>query len=80
MDDQISKKIIGQDNAVKKVVKAIRRNRAGLKDPNKPIGSFIFIGPTGVGKTQLTKTLSEEMFDSESVSYTHLTLPTKRIV
>ena len=65
MADQISKKIIGQDNAVKKVVKAIRRNRAGLKDPNKPIGSFIFIGPTGVGKTQLTKTLSEEMFDSE---------------
>ena len=65
MAEKIAEKIIGQDDAVKKVVKAIRRNRAGLKDPNKPIGSFIFIGPTGVGKTQLTKTLSEEMFDSE---------------
>tara|TARA_B110000240_G_C13504232_1_gene455338 strand:+ start:1037 stop:3553 length:2517 start_codon:yes stop_codon:yes gene_type:complete len=65
MADKISQKIIGQDEAVEKVVKAIRRNRAGLKDPEKPIGSFIFIGPTGVGKTQLTKALSEEMFDSQ---------------
>ena len=65
MANKINKSIIGQDEAVKKVVNAIRRNRAGLKDPNKPIGSFIFIGPTGVGKTQLTKSLSLEMFDSD---------------
>ena len=65
MAKKIKKTIIGQDEAVKKVVNAIRRNRAGLKDPNKPIGSFIFIGPTGVGKTQLTKSLSLEMFDSD---------------
>ncbi len=65
MTDNIKKKIIGQNEAVEKVVKAIRRNRVGLKDPNKPIGSFIFLGPTGVGKTQLTKALSEEMFDSQ---------------
>ncbi|MFT4902334.1 MAG: ATP-dependent Clp protease ATP-binding subunit ClpC [Thalassomonas sp.] len=65
MTDSIKAKIIGQDEAVQKVVKAIRRNRVGLKDPNKPIGSFIFLGPTGVGKTQLTKALSEEMFDSQ---------------
>jgi len=65
MANKINQSIIGQDEAVKKVVNAIRRNRAGLKDPNKPIGSFIFIGPTGVGKTQLTKSLSLEMFDSD---------------
>ena len=65
MTDNIKSKIIGQNEAVEKVVKAIRRNRVGLKDPGKPIGSFIFLGPTGVGKTQLTKALSEEMFDSQ---------------
>ena len=65
MSDKINKSIIGQNEAVNKLVNAIRRNRAGLKDPNKPIGSFIFVGPTGVGKTQLTKSLSLEMFDSE---------------
>ncbi|MDG2139609.1 MAG: ATP-dependent Clp protease ATP-binding subunit [Flavobacteriales bacterium] len=65
MSNKINKSIIGQNKAVDKVVNSIRRNRAGLKDPNKPIGSFIFIGPTGVGKTQLTKSLSLEMFDSE---------------
>ena len=58
MANKINKSIIGQNEAVKKVVNAIRRNRAGLKDPNKPIGSFMFIGPTGVGKTHLTKALS----------------------
>ncbi len=58
-------KVIGQDEAVKKVVKAIQRNRAGLKDPNKPIGSFIFLGPTGVGKTQLAKILSKYLFDND---------------
>jgi ATP-dependent Clp protease ATP-binding subunit ClpC len=61
----IKGKVIGQDSAVAKVVKAIQRNRAGLKDPNKPIGSFIFLGQTGVGKTQLAKVLSRELFDSE---------------
>ena len=65
MTDNIKLKIIGQNEAVEKVVRAIRRNRVGLKDPSKPIGSFIFLGPTGVGKTQLTKALSEEMFDSQ---------------
>ncbi|MGA0155584.1 MAG: ATP-dependent Clp protease ATP-binding subunit, partial [Flavobacteriaceae bacterium] len=61
----ISSKIIGQRDAVHKVAKAIQRNRAGLKDPNKPIGSFIFLGQTGVGKTQLAKVLAIELFDSE---------------
>ncbi len=61
----IKGKVIGQDEAVKKVVRAIQRNRVGLKDPNKPIGSFIFLGQTGVGKTQLAKVLARELFDSE---------------
>jgi len=65
MGDEIKTKIIGQDEAVKKIVKAIQRNRAGLKDPNRPIGSFIFLGPTGVGKTQLAKILSTYLFDSD---------------
>jgi len=60
----IKGRVIGQDEAVAKVVKAIQRNRIGLKDPNKPIGSFIFLGSTGVGKTQLAKVLSKELFDS----------------
>lgn len=62
----IKGKVIGQDEAVSKVVKAIQRNRAGLKDPNKPIGSFIFLGQTGVGKTQLAKVLASQLFDSEN--------------
>ena len=61
----ISKKLIGQNEAVEKVVKAIQRNRSGLKAPDKPIGSFIFLGQTGVGKTQLAKILAEEIFDSD---------------
>lgn len=61
----IKANVIGQDDAVAKVAKAIQRNRAGLKDPNKPIGSFIFLGQTGVGKTQLAKVLAKELFDSE---------------
>jgi ATP-dependent Clp protease ATP-binding subunit ClpC len=65
MFDVVKGKVIGQDDAVKKVVRAIQRNRAGLKDPNKPIGSFIFLGPTGVGKTQLAKVLSKTLFNSE---------------
>ena len=66
MEDDLSSKIIGQDEAIKKIVTAIQRNRAGLKDPNKPIGSFIFLGPTGVGKTQLAKELANYLFDSEN--------------
>ena len=58
-------KVVGQDSALEKVVKAIQRNRAGLKDPNKPIGSFIFLGPTGVGKTQLAKILARHLFDND---------------
>ena len=65
LTDIIGKKIIGQKEAVEKVVKAIQRNRAGLKDPDRPIGSFIFLGQTGVGKTQLAKILAKEIFDSE---------------
>ncbi|MCE2712838.1 MAG: ATP-dependent Clp protease ATP-binding subunit [Cryomorphaceae bacterium] len=65
MAEQLQGKVIGQDEAVSKVVKAIQRNRAGLKDPNKPIGSFFFLGPTGVGKTQLAKVLAKYLFDSE---------------
>jgi ATP-dependent Clp protease ATP-binding subunit ClpC len=61
----IKGKVVGQDEAVTKVVKAIQRNRVGLKDPNKPIGSFIFLGQTGVGKTQLAKVLARELFDSD---------------
>ncbi len=65
MEEELRGKVIGQDDAVKKVVRAIQRNRAGLKDPNKPIGSFIFLGPTGVGKTQLAKVISQYLFDKE---------------
>jgi len=65
LPELINGKVIGQDEAVSKVVRAIQRNRAGLKDPNKPIGSFIFLGQTGVGKTQLAKVLAKELFDSE---------------
>ena len=65
LPELIKGKVIGQDEAVTKVVRAIQRNRAGLKDPNKPIGSFIFLGQTGVGKTQLAKVLARELFDSE---------------
>ena len=65
MEDDMADKVIGQPAAVRQVVRAIKRNRAGLKDPNKPVGSFIFLGPTGVGKTQLAKELAKNLFDSE---------------
>ena len=65
LSDQIGEQLIGQKEAIQKVVKAIQRNRAGLKAPDKPIGSFIFLGQTGVGKTQLAKILASEIFDSE---------------
>ncbi len=64
MKEELKTKVIGQDDAVEKVVRAIQRNRIGLKDPNKPIGTFLFLGPTGVGKTHLAKKLAEFMFDS----------------
>jgi ATP-dependent Clp protease ATP-binding subunit ClpB len=65
MEDQIGKRVVGQADAVKSVSTAVRRARAGLQDPNRPIGSFMFLGPTGVGKTELTKALAEFLFDDE---------------
>jgi len=65
MDSALKSKVIGQDEAVEKIVKSIRRNRIGIKDPNRPIGSFIFLGSTGVGKTHLAKQIAKEMFGSE---------------
>jgi ATP-dependent Clp protease ATP-binding subunit ClpC len=65
MDKSIQGKVIGQDEAIEKIVKSIRRNRIGIKDPNRPIGSFIFLGSTGVGKTHLAKQIAKEMFGSE---------------
>lgn len=65
MEDQIGKRVIGQDEAVAAISNAVRRARAGLQDPNRPIGSFLFLGPTGVGKTELTKALAEFLFDDD---------------
>src|SRR5699024_9906183 len=65
MEEELHKRIIGQSEAVNAVSKAIRRARAGLKDPKRPIGSFIFLGPTGVGKTELARALAETMFADE---------------
>jgi ATP-dependent Clp protease ATP-binding subunit ClpC len=65
MSEDLQGAVIGQDEAILKVVKAIQRNRVGLKDPKKPIGTFIFLGPTGVGKTELARSLARHMFDSE---------------
>ncbi|MDR1983633.1 MAG: ATP-dependent Clp protease ATP-binding subunit [Prevotellaceae bacterium] len=65
MADEIKGKVIGQDDAISKITKAIQRNRAGLKDPNRPIGTFIFLGPTGVGKTQLAKVIAQYLFGSD---------------
>jgi len=66
MEDRLSRRVIGQDDAVRAVSDAVRRNRAGLGDPNRPIGSFLFLGPTGVGKTELCKALAEFLFDDEN--------------
>jgi len=66
MEDELSKRVVGQGEAVQAVAKAVRRARAGLQDPNRPIGSFIFLGPTGVGKTELTKALAHFLFDDET--------------
>ena len=65
LEQDLHKRVIGQDDAIKSISEAVRRARAGLKDPNRPIASFIFLGPTGVGKTELTKTLAENLFGSE---------------
>ncbi|RJQ33827.1 AAA family ATPase [Candidatus Parcubacteria bacterium] len=65
MDAELKKRIVGQDEAVQKVADAIKRSRAGISDPNRPVGSFLFLGPTGVGKTELTKALAEFLFNSE---------------
>ena len=65
MEDELRKRIIGQEEAIEAISKAVRRARAGLKDPRRPIGSFIFLGPTGVGKTELTKALARFLFGSE---------------
>lgn len=66
MEDELHRRIVGQDEAVEAVSRAIRRGRVGLKDPKKPIGSFIFLGPTGVGKTELCKALAAAMFGDEN--------------
>ena len=66
MEDILHKRVVGQDEAVKAVARAIRRGRVGLKDPKRPIGSFLFLGPTGVGKTELCKSLAEAMFGDEN--------------
>lgn len=66
MEDTLHERVVGQDEAVKAVARAIRRGRVGLKDPKRPIGSFLFLGPTGVGKTELCKSLAEAMFGDEN--------------
>jgi ATP-dependent Clp protease ATP-binding subunit ClpB len=66
MEDKLAQRVVGQEEAVRAVSNAIRRSRAGLQDPRRPIGSFLFLGPTGVGKTELTKALAEFMFDDDS--------------
>ena len=65
MNEEMKGMVVGQDEAILKVVKAIQRNRVGLKDPKKPIGTFIFLGPTGVGKTELARALARNMFESD---------------
>src|SRR5205823_2713874 len=65
MEERLRARVVGQDEAIRAVANAVRRGRAGLSDPNKPIGSFLFLGPTGVGKTELARALAEFMFDDE---------------
>ena len=71
MEEALGKRVIGQEEAVNAVSNAVRRARAGLQDPNRPIGSFLFLGPTGVGKTELTKALAEFLFDDEQAHGPH---------
>src|SRR5699024_4879667 len=65
LDDTLHERVIGQDEAVESVTNAVLRSRAGIQNPNRPLGSFLFLGPTGVGKTELAKALAEHLFDSE---------------
>ena len=66
MEDALEQRVVGQNQAVRAIANAVRRARAGLQDPNRPIGSFLFLGPTGVGKTELTKALAAYLFDDDS--------------
>ncbi|EKC70665.1 protein containing ATPase associated with various cellular activities, AAA-2 domain protein, partial [human gut metagenome] len=66
LDETLHKRVVGQDEAVQAVTEAIQRSRAGIQDPNRPIGSFLFLGPTGVGKTELAKALAQALFDDEN--------------
>ena len=87
LDEELHKRVIGQDEAVTKITESIIRSKAGIKDPSKPIGSFLFLGPTGVGKTELAKALAESLFDDESnivridmseyLSLIHISEPTR---
>src|SRR5699024_8940079 len=65
LEDEIGKRVVGQEMGVTAVSEAIRRSRSGLSDPNRPMGAFLFLGPTGVGKTELAKSLAEQLFDQE---------------
>src|SRR5207247_3174417 len=65
-EDELRKRVVGQDEAVSAVARAVRRNRVGLRDPKRPIGSFIFLGPTGVGKTELARALASFLFDDDA--------------
>jgi ATP-dependent Clp protease ATP-binding subunit ClpB len=71
LEDELHQRVIGQDEAVTAVAEAVIRARSGLKDPNRPIGSFIFLGPTGVGKTELARALAQFLFDDERAMITH---------
>ena len=71
MEERLRQRVIGQDPALERVANAIRRSRAGLSDPKRPIGSFIFLGPTGVGKTELARALAEFLFDDEHAHAAH---------
>ena len=66
IEERLHQRVVGQDEAIKAVANAVRRARAGLQDPNRPLGSFIFLGPTGVGKTELARALAEFLFDDEN--------------
>ena len=79
LDDELHKRVVGQDEAVTLVSEAIIRSKAGIKDPTKPIGSFLFLGPTGVGKTELAKALAASLFDDESNMVSSSRLPSAKI-
>ena len=71
MEDELRNRVVGQEDALEAVANAVRRARAGLQDPNRPIGSFLFLGPTGVGKTELCKALADFLFDDEQAMIAH---------